>query len=117
MLNSSQFTRAAVIAATVLALGAGPAMARPAEQPAPSKVAVTTDAHGTGQWTQPRVDSTGVRPVVSAPPAVPLTRVADASGGTDWLSIAMVALTMLALLTIVALRPAVRHRAQSFRQV
>ncbi|MEO8687570.1 MAG: hypothetical protein ABI611_05045 [Solirubrobacteraceae bacterium] len=121
MLNSSQFTRSAVIAATMISLGASPAMARPAEQPARSKTAVTTVANHTRSWTQPRVDGTGVRPAdrpaVSAAPAVPLTRAADASGSADWLLIALAASTMLALLMVVALVPAVRHRAHSFRQV
>jgi hypothetical protein len=119
MLNSSQLTRSAVIAATVLSLAASPAMARPADQPAPSKAAVTTVANHTRPWTQPRVDGTGVRPAVSAAPAVPLTRPATPSGGADWLLIAIVASTMLALLTIVAVVRPVRHRVHSLgaRQV
>jgi hypothetical protein len=114
MLNSSQFTRSAVIAATVISLGASPAMARPADQAVPPEAAVTTVANHTRHWTQPRVDGTGVRPAVSAAPAVPLTRAADTSGGAGWLLISIVAAAMLALLTIVAVRP-VRHRAHSFR--
>jgi hypothetical protein len=118
MLNSSQFTRSALIAATVMSIAASPAMARPADQPARSKAAVTTVANHTRHWTQPRVDGTGVRPadrpVAAAAPAVPLTRAAKASDGADWLLISIVASTMLALLTIVAVRP-VRHRAHSFR--
>jgi hypothetical protein len=119
MLNSSQLTRSAVIAATAISLGASPAMARPADQPTQPRTAVTTVAHHTRQWTQPRVDGTGVRPadrpVTSAAPAVPLTRAADTSGGADWLLITIVASTMLALLTIVAVVRPVRHRAHSLR--
>jgi hypothetical protein len=119
MLNSSQFTRSAVIAATVISLGAGPAMARPADQPVRPKAAVTTVANHTRHWTQPRVDGTGVRPAdrraVAAAPAVPLTRAADTSGGADWLLITLVAAAMLTLLTIVAVVRPARHRAHSFR--
>jgi hypothetical protein len=115
MLNSSQFTRSAVIAATVISLGASPAMARPADQPVRPKAAVTTVSNHARQWTQPRVDGMGVRPVTPAAPAVPLTRAADTSGGADWLLIAIVASTMLALLTIVGVVRPVRHRAHSLR--
>jgi hypothetical protein len=119
MLNSTQFARSAVIAATVISLGASPAMARPADQPVPAKAAVTTVANHTRQWTQPRVDGMGVRPadhpVASAAPAVPLTRAASASGGADWLLIAIVASTLVALLSIVAVVRPVRHRADSLR--
>lgn len=119
MLNSSQFTRAAVIAATVIALGASPAMARPADQPVRPEAAVTSVANHTRQWTQPRVDGMGVRPAdrpaASAAPAVPLTRAASASDGADWLLITIVASTMLALLTIVAVMRPGRHRADSLR--
>jgi hypothetical protein len=118
MLNSSQFTRSAVIAATVISLGASPAMARPADQPVRPKAAVTTVANHSRQWTQPRVDGMGVRPAASAAPAapaVPLTRPASASDGADWLLIAIVASTMLALLTIVAVMRPARHRADSLR--
>jgi hypothetical protein len=115
MLNSSQFTRSAVIAATVISLGASPAMARPADQPVRPKASVTTVSNHTRQWTQPRVDGMGVRPVTPAAPAVPLTRAARASDGADWLLITIVASTMLALLTIVAVVRPVRHRAHSLR--
>lgn len=116
MLNSSQFTRSAVIAATVVSLAASPAMARPADQPAASKATV---ASHTRHWTPARVDGTGVRPAASvtsaasAAPAVPLTRPADTSG-VDWLLIGLVAPALLALLAIVAVVRSVRHRADSF---
>ncbi len=119
MLNSSQFTRAAVIAATVISVAASPAMARPADQPARSKAAVTTVPNHTRTWTQPRVDGPGVRPAdrpaVSAAPAEPLTRAAATSGGADWLLIALAGSTMLALLMIAGAVRSVRHRAHSFR--
>jgi hypothetical protein len=109
MFTSSQLTRSAAIAATVCSLGAGPAMARPADQAARPAAVV---------WTQPRVDGMGVRPadhpVSSAAPAVPLTRAADASGGADWLLITIAAATLLALLAILAvMRPG--RRAHPFR--
>jgi hypothetical protein len=117
MLNSSQLTRSAVIAATVMSLGASPAMARPADQPLRPRAAVTTGANHTRQWTRPRVDGMGVRaadrPVAPAAPAVPLTRAARASGGADWLLVTLVASMLLALLTIVAVVRPVRHRAHS----
>lgn len=119
MLNSSQFIRSTVIAATVISLAASPAMARPADQPVHPKAAVTSVANHTRPWTQPRVDGMGVRPVAPAAPAVPLTRAARASGDADWLLITIVASTMLAVLTIVAVVRPVRHRVHSLaaRQV
>jgi hypothetical protein len=115
MLNASQFTRAAVIAATVCSLATSSATARPADQSARPKAPVTTVA----KWTQPRVEGTGVRPaghpVASAAPAVPLTRATRESDGADWLLISIVASTMLALLAIVAVVRPLRHRADSLR--
>ena len=112
MLSASQFARSAAIAATLISLGASPAMARPSDQPAPSKPVVTH----TRQWTQPRVEGPGVRPgdTPAAPsvPAVPLTRPADSSGGADWLLIAL-ALAAALLMSGGVVR-GVRHRADSF---
>ena len=69
MLKSPQFTRAAVIAATVISLGASPAVAREADTPLHPGRTVTPHAR---QWTQPRVDSLGVRPahqpIADSPP-------------------------------------------------
>lgn len=113
MLNSSQFTRSAVIAATVVSLAASPAMARPADQPAAPRAAV---ASHTQHWTPARVDGTGVRPAAasaSAAPAVRLTRPADTSG-VNWLLMGLVAPALLALVAIVAVVRSVRHRAESF---
>lgn len=119
MPSSSQFTRSALIAATVISIAASPAMARPADQPARSKAAATTVTKHTQRWTQPRVDGTGVRPAdrpaVAAAPAAPLTRAAETSGGADWLLITLAAATVLLLLTVVAALHPLRHRAQSLR--
>ena len=110
MLKSSQFTRSAVVVAAVISLGASPALARVADMPVRPAAAV---ANHTRQWTQPHVEGTGVRPVVSAAPAVPLTRAADASGGADSLLITGASL-MLALLIIAGVVLTVRHRAHAF---
>ena len=111
MLKSSQFTRSAVVVAAVISLGASPALARVADMPVRPAAAV---ANHTRQWTQPHVEGTGVRPVVSAAPAVPLTRAADASGGADSLLITIGASLMLALLIIAGVVLTVRHRAHAF---
>jgi len=110
MLKSSQFTRSAVVVAAVISLGASPALARVADMPVRPAAAV---ANHTRQWTQPHVEGTGVRPVVSAAPAVPLTRAADASGGADSLLITGASL-MLALLIIAGVVLTARHRAHGF---
>jgi hypothetical protein len=119
MFKSSQLTRPAVIAATVISLGASPAIARQADMPVRPKAAVTTVARDTRQWTQPRVDSMGVRPadlpVVPTAPAVPLTQDHGTSGGAEWLLIAIAASAMLAALMIVTVVRAVRHRAHALR--
>jgi hypothetical protein len=115
MRSASQFARPAAIAATVISLGAGPAMARPSDQPAPIKPAV---GQQTQEWTQPRVEGPGVRPTdtaaAPAAPAVPLTRATDSSGGADWLLIALGAATGLALLMTGSAVRRVRHRADTF---
>ena len=111
MLKSSQFTRSAVVVAAVISLGASPALARVADMPVRPAAAV---ANHTRQWTQPHVEGTGVRPAVSAAPAVPLTRAADTSGGADSLLITIGASLMLALLIIAGVVLAVRHRAHAF---
>ena len=110
MLKSSQFTRSAVVAAAVISLGASPAIARVADMP----VRPAAVANHTRQWTQPHVEGTGVRPAVSAAPAVPLTRAADASGGADSLLITIGASLMLALLIIAGVVLTARHRAHGF---
>ena len=119
MLKSSQFTRSAVIAASMIALGAGSAGARPADPPAGVRQAAAVRAISTRRWTPPRVDATGVRPadrpVVSSPlAAVPVTRPADGSGGLEWLLLPLAAL-MLSLLLIVAVARAAWHAADTFR--
>jgi hypothetical protein len=119
MFKSSQFTRSAVIAATMIALGAGSAGARPADSPAGVKRAVADQAIATRHWTQPSVDATGVRPadlpVLSTPPAaVPVTRPADGSDGLQWLLFPLAAL-MISLVLIVAVARAAWHAAGTFR--
>ena len=110
MLKSSQFTRSAVVVAAVISLGASPAIARVADMP----VRPAAVANHTRQWTQPHVEGTGVRPAVSAAPAVPLTRAADTSGGADSLLITIGASLMLALLIIAGVVLTARHRAHGF---
>jgi hypothetical protein len=115
MRSTSSFVRAAAIAATVISLGASSAMARPSDQPARSRPAVTQH---TRQWTQPRVEGPGVRPrdTLTAPvaPAVPLTRATDSSGGADWLLIALGAAMGLALLMVGGVVHRVRQRPDAF---
>ena len=109
MLNSSQCTRSAVIAATVICLGATPAIARQADVPPRPKAAVTAVAHATRQWTQPRVDGTGVR-AESADAAVPsvqaasLPRASHGSAGREWLLIPLGALALAFLLILLGVR-------------
>ena len=72
MLQSSQLTRTAVLAATVISLGATPAVAREADAPLHPGRTVTTVVPQVRQWTPPRVDAIGVRPAnqpVAASPA------------------------------------------------
>ena len=120
MLKSRQFTRSAVIAATVISLGASPAVAREADAPLhPGRTVTTVVPHGR-QWTQPRVDSMGVRPAdqpiaASPAPTVPLTEAPHASNGPDWLLIAIGSTAVLALLLAVAVLPTRWLRAHPFR--
>jgi hypothetical protein len=120
MLKSPQLTRTAVIAATVISLGATPALAREADAPLHPGKTVTTAVPHARQWTQSRVDSSGVRPVSqpvanSPAPAVPLDRATPASGGPDWLLIAIGSTAVLALLLSVAVLPTRWLRAHPFR--
>ena len=119
MLKSPQFTRSALIAATVISLGASPAVAREADAPLHPRQIVTTVAPRTQQWTAARVDSIGVRPadqpVASPAPAVPLDRATPASGGPDWLLIAIGSTAMVALLLAVAVLPTRWLRGHPFR--
>jgi hypothetical protein len=120
MLKSSQVTRSAVIAATVMSIGAGPAVARPTDTPPRAKATVTTVAPNTRHWTQARVDSTGVRPAgvpaaTTAPaPAVPVTQPADGSAGLQWLLFPLAAL-LLAFALIIGGARAVWDRTDTFR--
>jgi hypothetical protein len=116
MLKSSPFTRSAVIAATVISLGASPAVARQADMPVHQAPAATV-AHHTRQWTQAHTEGIGVRPadqpVAASPaPAVPLTQAPHASNGPDWLLIAIGSSAMVALLLAVAVLPTRRFRAR-----
>lgn len=109
MLNSLQFTRSAVIAATVIAIGATPAIARRADVPPRSKAAVTAVAHGVRHWTEPRVDGIGVRPAagsgeVSSVPPSHLTQASDRSAGREWLIIPLGALALAFVLILVVVR-------------
>jgi hypothetical protein len=118
MLKSPQFMRTAVIAATVISLGATPAVAREADAPLRAGRTVTTVVPHARQWTQPRVDAIGVRPanpqVAASPaPAVPLDRAA--ASGPDWLLIAIGSTAVLALLLSVAVLPTRWLRAHPFR--
>ena len=120
MLKSPQFTRAAVIAATVISLGASPAVAREADTPLHPGRTVTTVVPHARQWTQPRVDSLGVRPadqpIADSPAsAVPLTQAPHVTGGPDWLLIAIGSTAVLALLLAVAVLPTRWLRAHPFR--
>ena len=119
MPKSSPFTRAAVVAATVVSLGAGPAVARQADIPLRPKAAVV--AHHSPQWSQPRTDGIGIRPAlqpVASPapaPAVPLTQAPHASNGADWLLITIGSSTLVALLLAMAVARTNRAWTQPFR--
>jgi hypothetical protein len=118
MLKSPQFTRSAVIAATIVSLGASPAVARQADMPVHQSSAAV--AHHTRQWTQPRTDAIGVRPadqpVAASPaPAVPLTSKPHASGGPDWLLITIGSSTLVTLLLAMAFARTKRYPAHPFR--
>jgi hypothetical protein len=119
MLKSPQFTRSAVIAATVISLAASPAVARQADSPVRPSPAMSATQHGR-DWTQARVDGIGVRPAgqpvaASAAPAVPLTQPTAASSGPDWLLIAIGSSAVLALLLAVAVLPTGWFRGSPFR--
>ena len=117
MLKSPQFTRTAVIAATVISLGATPAVAREADAPLHPGQTVTTVVPHARQWTPPRVDAIGVRSVnqpVAASPA-PVALATPASNGPDWLLIAIGSTAVLALLLAVAVLPTRWLRAHPFR--
>ena len=117
MLKSPQFTRSAVVAATVLSLGATPAVARQADMPVRPKAAVVVHSR---QWTPPRTDAIGRRPAgqpvaASRVPVVPLTQAPRASSGPDWLLIAIGSSAVLALLLAVAVGRTNRDWANPFR--
>jgi hypothetical protein len=116
MLTSSQFTRSVVIAATVVSLGATPAVARQADAPLRPKAAVVVHDR---QWTQARTEGLGVRPaaqpVVSPAPAVALTQAPHASNGVDWLLITIGSSTLVALLLAIALAGRNHDWAHPFR--
>ncbi len=101
MLTSPQFTRSAVIAATVLSLAATPAVARQADMPVRPNATVVVHSR---QWSPPRTDGLGVRPAAqpAASPAVALTQPPHASNGVDWLLITIGSSTLIALLLAMA---------------
>jgi hypothetical protein len=114
MLRSSQLTKCVTIAMTIAALGTSTASARPADSPRYHE-AVAHSA-GTTQWTQPRIDSPGIRPVVRATSAaqpIPLVQPATESA-FDWLSalIGASALLCLFLLVIIARSIHAPHRGR-----
>ena len=118
MLTSSQVTRSAVIAATVMSLGASDAIARQADMPARSKPAVTIVAPNTRHWTQARVESMGVRPAdsratISPPASVQVIEPSDGSAGLQWLLIPLAAV-MMAFVLIMAVARGARHRGDTF---
>lgn len=108
MLKSSQITRSAVIAATVMTMGASPAHARPADTLARSKPAVTT------------VAPNGVRPteVPAAPtapaPVEPVTQPTGGSAALQWLLFPLGALLLAFVLILGGARVA-WHAADTFR--
>lgn len=137
MLTSSQLSRSVAVAVAVASLGTGTALARPADDSvATSSGAVVSTpvgddlrspdaidaASGVSVSAPARHDGLGVTPVAPAPvvrdvPAASLT-VADDTGGIDWLSVAVGASALLALLLTGALlrahhprMPHVRPRA------
>ena len=120
MLKSSQFTRSARHRrhGDLPRERAPPSRARPTPRLHPGQ-AVTTVAPHARQWTQARVDSTGSsgrQPVAASPaPAVPLDRATPASGGPDWLLIAIGSTAVLALLLSVAVLPTRWLRGHPFR--
>jgi hypothetical protein len=120
MLKSPQLTRTAVIAATVISLGATPAVARQADAPLRPGRTVTAVVPHARQWTQAHIDAIGVRPIsqpvaASPAPAVPLDRPTPASSGPDWLLIGIGSSAVLALLLSVAVLPTRWLRAHPFR--
>ncbi len=110
MLRSSQLTKCLTLAMTIAALGASTASARPAGHQAVAPIPTPP------QWTQPRVDSPGVRPVVRASrPAQPIPLVQPATeSGFDWLSVVLGAsgLLCLSLLVIIARSIRAPHRGR-----
>jgi hypothetical protein len=102
MLRSSQLTKCVTIAMTIAALGASTASARPAD--ASRYHEAVANSAGTTQWTQPRIDSPGIRPVVRAPsPAEPIPLVQPATeSGLDWLSAGLGASALLAFALLLA---------------
>jgi hypothetical protein len=118
MFSTAQLTRTVLIAATVASLGAGPALARPSEEPLSAAPSATTAPRPAGaqQGTPPRVEGMGVRPAQPAAskpagPVVPLTQAGD-STGRDWLIAGILASSTLALALIAA---AARHRHKARR--
>ena len=114
MLRSSQLTKCVTLAMTIAALGTSTAGARPAD--APRDHQAVANGAGTTQWTPPRVDSPGVRPVVRASsPAEPIPLVQpDTESGIDWLSALMGAAGLLCLSLLVIIARSIRapHRGR-----
>jgi hypothetical protein len=113
MLRSSQLTKCVTIAMTIAALGTSTASARP---DAPRYHEAVARSGDTSPWTQPRVDSPGIRPVVRASSAaqpIPLVQPATESG-LDWLSAAIGASALLGLALLVMVTRSIRapHRGR-----
>jgi len=108
MLRSSQLTKCLTLAMTIAALGTSVASARPAD--APRYHEAVANGAGTTQWTPPRVDSPGIRPVVRASSPVdpiPLMQPATESG-VDWLSVVLGASALLGLALLVTVTRSIR---------
>jgi hypothetical protein len=118
MLSTAQLTRTVIIAATAASLAAGPALARPSEEPLSAAPAVTrtTPPPRHEQGTPPCVEGMGVvpqRPAATKPvgPVVPLTQATDSSA-RDWLIAGILAASTLAAALIVV---TTRHRHNTRR--
>jgi hypothetical protein len=114
MLRLSQLTKCATVAMTIAALATGTASARPAD--APSRAHRVARHTATVSWTQPRIDSPGIRPATQnsrpAPPVPLVVPVREA--GFDWLSAVIGASALLAVTLLLLIGRSIRspHRGR-----